>query len=222
MAALFVLPSPFLGPPPYERLVAALRDRGAPAGVATYDEPPVASELVERWAYQATTHDDVVLVAHSNAGSLAPSVSERLGGAAIVFLDAALPTNRITGPAPAAFREFLAGLADANGLLPRWTRWWPRGEYDALPGDWFDLLDAQLPRVPLAYVDSEVAVPEGWQHGRCAYVGFGAETYAEELSRARDLGWPVRVLGDAGHLHCVVEPAATADALVAFLARPGW
>ena len=53
-------------------------------------------------------------------------------------------------------------------------------------------------------------MPDDWERGRCAYLAFGAETYAEELARAGELGWPVRILDGARHLHCVVDPDETA------------
>jgi hypothetical protein len=70
-----------------------------------------------------------------------------------------------------------------------------------------------VPRVPLAYAADEIDAPERWEQGRCAFLAFGAATYAEEVARARVLGWPVRVLEAAGHLHLVLQPASTATAV---------
>lgn len=81
-----------------------------------------------------------------------------------------------------------------------------------LPGEWFDRIDAAAPRVPLAYADDSVEVPDGWERGRCAYLAFGAETYDEELGRVRELGWPHRIVVGR-HLQCVVAPQETAAAL---------
>jgi hypothetical protein len=218
-ASLLVLPSPFLGAAAYRPLVEALRSAGAAAEVATYDEPPVADRVVERWAEQAAFRDDVVLVAHSNAGYLAPGVGARLGRTPIVFLDAALPPSEgSTALAPEPLRHELARLADPHGLLPRWTRWWSREQLAAvLPDPWFEQLDASVPRVPISYVDVPVTVPPGWEHGPRAYLALGPETYAAEIDRARSLGWPVRVLPGAGHLHAVVEPDETAASLLGLL-----
>ena len=60
-------------------------------------------------------------------------------------------------------------------------------------------------------------VPRGWQVQPAAYLGFG-DTYAEELTFARTTGWPVRVL-DGHHLHLLVEPGDTADAVLALRER---
>ena len=214
MTHLLVLPSPFLGPAAYALLVDALRAGGHDASVATYAEPPAAAALVDAWSSAAAGLDEVVLVPHSNAGHLAPLVSDRCGGLPVVFMDAALPAPSGTSPlVPAGLRSHLADLADRDGMLPRWTRWWPRDDLeDVLPGDWFDRIDVLAPQVPLDYVDAAVDVPDGWEDGHCAYLAFGAETYAEELARVRQLGWPHQVVAGR-HLHCVVAPGETATEL---------
>ena len=168
MTHWLVLPSPFLGSPAYRPFVDALRRAGHEASVATYAEPPVAATLVEAWSATASNLADVVLVPHSNAGCLAPAVAAAAGGAPIVFVDAALPaTEGSTRLARPDFRDHLASLAGPDGRLPRWTRWWSRGDIAAtLPDPWFDRLDAVVPEVPLSYVDGEVPVPDGWVDGR--------------------------------------------------------
>lgn len=214
MTHWLVLPSPFLGAAVYAPLVDALRLDGDGASMASVPGTPSVARLIEEWAVAAAGYADVVLVPHSNAGNLAPLVSDRCGGLPMVFMDAALPTPSGASPlVPARLRSHLATLADADGTLPVWTRWWPREELDeVLPGDWFDRVDANAPRVPLAYVDDVVEAPAGWEQGRCAYLAFGAETYAEELTRVRALGWPRRVVAGR-HLHCLVDPGATTHAL---------
>ena len=210
---LLVLPSPFLGPAPYEPVAAALSSRGYDTSVAPSSGSPVAGELLDAWASLAAGLGDVVLVPHSNAGYLAPAVSAA-ADAPVVFVDAALPTTPgVTRLAPPAFRAHLATLAGADGLLPRWTRWWPREDVaDVVPDAWFDRVDAVLPQVPLTYVDSEVPVPTGWEGARCAYLAFGS-TYADELELAVRHGWPHRRLEAAGHLHLLVDPDQTAAAI---------
>ena len=222
MTRWLVLPSPFLGPAAYAPLAAALRAGGDDASVATYAEPPVTAELVDAWSSAAEELDDVVLVPHSNAGHLAPLVSGRCGGLPIVFMDAALPASSGTSPlVPTQLRSHVVDLADSDGLLPAWTRWWPRDDLEnVLPGAWFDRIDAIAPGVPLAYVDETVDVPDGWERGRRAYLAFG-ETYAEELTRVRELGWPHRVV-PARHLHCVVDPDETTAELRSLRALLDW
>lgn len=220
MTHWLVLPSPFLGSAAYAPLVDALQTGGDDAAVATYAEPPVADALVAAWSHAAGALEAVVLVPHSNAGYLAPLVSDRCGGLPIVFMDAALPVS--AGPSALAPPELSARLAElvaGDGLLPRWTRWWTREDVAAtLPDPWFDRVDAVVPEVPLAYVDGEVPVPDGWADGRCAYLAFGS-TYADELALAARHGWPHHRLEGAGHLHLLLEPDETAAAVVELASR---
>lgn len=222
MVHWLVLPSPFLGAPAYAWLVEALRAGagGDGASVAPSMERPDAAALVDVWSVVAAGLDEVVLLPHSNAGHLAPLVSDRCGGLPIVFVDAALPATAGTSPlAPDGLLGELRELAEADGLLPRWSRWWPREELDAvLPGDLHDRVEAILPRIALDYVEGRVAVPTDWENGPCAYLAFGSDTYSEELARARRSGWPVAVLPDARHLHVLVDPTATAAAIRALSA----
>ena len=219
---LLVLPSPFLGPAPYEPLVAALSSLGYAASVAPSPDPPVAADLLATWSSLAIDTGDVVLVPHSNAGYLVPVVAAAAGNAAVVFVDAALPaTAGSTRLAPAHLRAHLAALARPDGRLPRWTRWWSRSDVaGTLPDPWFDAVDDAVPEVPLAYVDGEVPVPEGWADSRCGYLAFGS-TYAEELGFAARHGWPHRRLDGAGHLHLLVEPGDTAAAVVDLVTHLG-
>lgn len=216
MNGLLILPSPFLGPVAYAGLAESLHRLGVRARVASHDGPVHAGTLVERWAEQATGDEDLVLVAHSNAGYLAPLVGRAAGAGGVVFVDAALPPQR--GPsnlAPPAFRRHLRELADDAGLLPPWTRWWSREDLaEVLPDPWWEWLDPQLPRVPLGYVETEVEVPAGWEQTRCAYLALGPTAYGAELARARAAGWPVRVVPGAQHLHPLVHPEETARAVL--------
>ena len=111
-----------------------------------------------------------------------------------------------------SFREFLAGLADDEGLLPPWTRWWP--DVSALFPDAQvrAAVEGEQPRLPLTYFGADVPTPAGWRSLPAAYLGFG-ETYAEEQTEARDRGWPLETLPGL-HLHQLVDPAAVTDALL--------
>ena len=184
-----MLPSPLLGPVAYEPLAAALRERGHPV-VADCPEPIEPQRLITLWSRTAERAD--VLVAHSNAGYLAPVVSASVGGPPVLFMDAALPpAEGTTRLAPPDFLETLRGLAGSDGRLPPWTRWWPADQMaEVLPGAWFGRVDSAAPRLPLTYFETEILTPEDWATRPCAYLAFGT-TYAGEVAFARDRGWPV-------------------------------
>lgn len=215
MATILLLPSPLLPTSAYAGLARALEQTGVRVGIAPVEAGPGLDPhaLVREWA--GLWEPGTTMLAHSNAGYLAPAVRaaattagrERVG---IVFMDAALPPEVGPAPlAPARFRGHLAGLADADGLLPPWTRWWPREVVDqVVPADRFPEIDEECPRLPLSYFDTEMAPPSGWTAWPQAYLAFGS-TYADELAAARSRGWPRRTM-TGGHLHFLVDPGAVA------------
>ncbi|WP_252975609.1 hypothetical protein [Janibacter melonis] len=152
-----------------------------------YAELADASPARAGWSARVAATD---LVAHSNAGYLAPLVRETAGlDVPLVAMDAALPPESGRyALAPPALRDMLTALADADGLLPPWTRWWPSGALDdVVPADRLAELDAACPRLPVAYVDEIFEAPKGWATRPCAYLAFG-QTYAEEIAAARSWG----------------------------------
>ena len=211
---VLVLPSPLLPSQVYEPLLHALSTYGADATLApsTLDSDEDSNELVRRWSALALPGH--ILVAHSNAGYLAPSVRYRSRAAGVVFMDAALPpASGDAALAPPGFREHLGRLALEDGTLPPWTRWWQREELDdVIPRGRFDDIDSHCPRLPLHYFDGRVTNPVGWTRGRSAYLAFGS-TYAAEVEFARAQDWPLDTI-DGGHLHFMNEPATVADRLL--------
>ena len=161
---------------------------------------------------------DVVLVPHSNAGLHAPRLADRIGARGVVYVDAALPGD---GPettlAPPRFLAFLEELADADGLLPPWTRWWD-DTHGLFPDDATRAaVEAEQPRLPLSYFTGRVPVPDGWADRPSAYLAFG-DTYAEEISFALASGWPVTAL-PGRHLHQLVDPPGVAAAITVLVDR---
>jgi pimeloyl-ACP methyl ester carboxylesterase len=217
---LTLLASPLLGPATWTPVAELLRGRGHDVTVPALREPGGTPADVLAAFLAATPDEPSVLVPHSNAGLYAAALAaeRRLDG--IVFVDAGLPADGPTTPtAPPAFRDFLGGLADVDGLLPPWTGWWADEDVDGLfpSATSRAAVEAEQPRLPLAYFDAELPSPPGWQALPTAYLAFGADAYAAELAVARSRGWPVEVL-DGQHLHMLVDPGAVAGAVLA-LAR---
>jgi len=202
--AYLLVPSPLLGPAAWAP-VAELLD----ARVAGVDDVVAAA---------ADLHE-VVLVVHSNAGLYAPLMASQTAARSTVYVDAALPGDGPdTALAPPRFLEFLEGLADADGLLPPWTRWWDDGVDDLFPdAATRAAVEAEQPRLPLSYFTSRVAVPAGWAERPSAYLAFG-DTYADEIAFAHAHGWPVTALAGR-HLHQLVAPAEVAAAIVDLASR---
>lgn len=213
--AIALLPSPLLGVAALEPLAAALRDAGSEVVLA--DLPRQVTDpdsVLEAFVVQLAGRGDLTLVPHSNAGLFAPAVADRVAATATVFMDAALPAGGpTTALAPPGLRDLLGRLVDADGMLPPWTRWWGDEATALFPSEqWRRRVEQGQPRLPLSYFDATLPVPAGWERRACGYLAFG-RTYAEEVARAGELGWPVRVL-EGLHLHMLLDPAGVARNLL--------
>ena len=212
---IVILPSPLLPTLAYAGLADALMRAGTEVSMARVDlsrgEGP--AELANRWAGELEQGSR--MVAHSNAGFLAPLVREKAGShQGIVFMDAALPPESGTfSLAPPRFRRLLGRLADGAGLLPAWTRWWPREQLaDVIPDEQFDQIDRACPLLSLTYFDAQLSAPTEWSLGPNAYLAFG-DTYADELAFARRQLWPSATLRGS-HLAFLASADEVAAALL--------
>ena len=159
---------------------------------------------------------EVCLVGHSGAGAILPVVASDLPRkpAAIVFVDAVLP-----GRGPYRCEDTFYGTVSAksvDGLLPRWSSWWPEETMtDLLPDEGLRKKAlADQPQVPLSYYDDAIPMPR-WADWPCGYVRLSA-AYDAERRQAVGRGWPTVAI-DATHLAVVTHPAdvlAAIDAVV--------
>ena len=72
-------------------------------------------------------------------------------------------------------------------------------------------VEADLPRLPLAWFDAAIDVP-AWDAYPCAYLRL-SKLFEPEALTARARGWPL-VHVDGTYLHPAIEPGATADSLL--------
>jgi len=218
---LVLVPSPLLGPATWQPVGWWLRGRGHDVVVAGPPRAPVSPQAVEDSVVEAAAGRPVILVVHSNAGLHAPHLTTLLDVRAVVYVDAALAgtDTEETALAPPALVEQLEARVDTEGLLPRWTDWWPAEATEGLFPDPATRagVEAEQRAVPVDYLRARVPVPPGWQTAPAAYLAFGS-TYAEETAQARRSGWPVELL-PGEHLHAVVDPAAVAGAVERLVAR---
>ncbi len=210
---VLLLPSPLLPALAYEPLAEAMRRRGRDVRLADGSGPRSGWQMTSRWAREA--RDASLVVAHSNAGYLAPAVrAAARSDAALVLVDAALPpADGLTRLAPPDLRTWLGSLPlDDEGCLPPWTRWWGRDAVRrVVPARLLDELDAACPRVPLGYLDSVAVAPRAWSRRRNAYLVM-SQAYEDEAGWAEVQGWPVRRLAGT-HLHHLWEPDVVARAV---------
>lgn len=201
--ALALIGSPLLGGAAWEPVAQLL---GATV-VSPVGETP--GEVLESLLAGLPADDDLVLVPHSNAGLYVGAVAARRPVRAVVFVDAGIPDpDGPTSTAPPQALGFLSALADGQGRLPPWTQWWPEEDVAVLFPDTAARarVEAAQPRLPLSYFSGQV--PAAPLDMPCGYLAFG-ETYAEEITRAEQSGWPV-VRMDGRHLHLLVDPVGVA------------
>ncbi len=221
---LALLPSPLLGPAVWAPVAAELRRTGwsVVECKSAAAAPDSWEDVLDGFVADLPASRELVLVPHSNAGLYVPALSRERHVAAALFVDAGLPPADGAAPlAPAAFYDFLSGLAGGDDRLPPWTQWWDDADADGLfPGPAArERVENEQLRLPLAYFRGSVPVPAGWDERPCGYLAFG-ETYADERQRAQALGWPVQTLAGR-HLHTLVKPREVAAAITQLLASLG-
>ena len=192
MADFVLVHSPVTGPSTWRWVAGQLADRGHRVTVPAV--PPVATSLgwaafVGSVAALADTKGQPVLVGHSGAGPLLPIIGDRIGAAALVFVDADVPPA--AGETPLVPAEFLGVLRDlAIGTrLPPWSEWFgPDTMREMIPDDrQRKIVTAELPEVPLSYFESRAPVPDGWMRTRCGYVLL-SDAYTAQAERAEAAG----------------------------------
>jgi hypothetical protein len=226
MTATFVLiHSPLVGAVTWSWVADELRERGHRALTPSITDGALAGRwqtCVQLAVERARTDGPAVLVGHSGAGPLLPSIAAAMSPrpARLVFVDAGVPPVSGTTPLiPERFAEHLRTLAD-DGLLPPWSEWFGPGALDSLIPDIERraAVVADLPELPLSYFDGRVAMPDGWSAAADGAYLLSSETYRPDADEAASRGWPViEMLGT--HLDLVTRPAELANALDG-LARP--
>lgn len=217
--SLVLIHSPFLGPSTWRATARALAGSGRSVHVPSLlgvarSAPPYWPAGVDAIVGSAAD-EPVVLVPHSNAGLYVPAVVEALGDQVrgVLFVEAALP-----GAGHHTKAEFLSRLDTADGLLPPWTSWWPEADVAALfpDAEVRAEVEAEQPRMPLAYFDHLPPAPRDWAAAPCGYLWFGPP-YDQGAAQAAGSGWPTAHL-PGGHLHMLVDPDAVAAALLGLVA----
>jgi len=168
-------------------------------------------------AVRAVPTADVV-IGHSGAGAVLPTVAARVGARCTVFVDAVLPAETTTYLPSPGFLDFIDTLPLHDGLLPAWHHWWPSDKVaELLPDERARrvVLD-EIPAVPRSFYDDEIELPPSWWTQPACYLQL-SPAYDDELARADQHRWPTaRRVG--GHLDLVVHPAEVADAIVELVA----
>lgn len=205
--------SPLVGPRSWGRVADALRDRHIPAVVPSL----LGARSMSHDAFAdaaALGTGPWLLVVHSGAGALVPSLVERFACVGVLFVDALLPHpgRSWTAGAPADLVAALRGLVDRDGLLPPWHTWFgPDALTGLVPDDTLRAhVVADVPRVPLAYLEAEAPLHRRWEALPCGYLRL-SESYLDEEREAASRGWATAAMA-GHHLSAVTDPEAVAGA----------
>jgi hypothetical protein len=132
----------------------------------------------------------------------------------MVFVDAGLPATTTDTPLmPEAFLKQLSAITE-DGLLPPWSEWFGPGVMASLIPDSNkrELIEFELPRIPLSYFHGSVPPVRKWPADRNGYVLL-SDGYVDDAEEARRRGWPVvELLGD--HLDLITRAPIVALAVV--------
>ena len=214
-----LLHSPLVGPTTWRWVAAALRAVGHDAEVPDLRDAAMTGTpealIAEAVAAIPPGWSTPIVVGHSGAGFIVPSVAERLGArsARIVFVDAGLPPCEGQATPSADFLDQLRTLA-IEGRLPKWSTWWGEGVMEVLvpAADRRAELEAEMPEIPLAFYESPLEVPVGWCETPGSFLLL-SESYRDDADRARALGWPtIEHLGS--HLDIVNDAGAISHELI--------
>ena len=194
-------------------LASELRSRGADAVLP--DLRPEVAEAAgwpERWTAAAAALGPAdAVIGFSGAGLTLPAVAAAVEARRVVWVDALVPARSGATEPDEVFRQRIAPFVQPDGRLAEWTTWW---------GDAFDELvpDAGLRtavraeghRLPAAFYDVAVPVPDRWPEDGARYVQL-SPAYADDATEARARGWQVTGDGGGSHLDVATEPARVAD-----------
>ncbi len=216
---LSLIHSPLVGPSSWAGVAAALSKRGVDVSVPDLRHAAESIGTIEA-IVRAVTHvlppDEQILVGHSGAGMLLPTIAEASVANVVgfVFVDAHLPPmDGRVDLADAGFKGFLDSLA-TDGRLPGWSQWWGAEAMAMMVPDegLRAALELEMPSLPLAYFSQELEASRGWATRPCGYIRL-SELYEPSAEAAEGLGWPVERFS-AGHLHAAVDPAGVTSALL--------
>lgn len=213
-----LLHSPLVGPGFWRPVAQLLEARGFRCWLPTAVDPAGEAVAFHDWP-RATgaglgIAPGAIVVGHSAAGLMLPSLARMLEAGGLVFVDALIPPDSgAVAPADADFLEFVRRLPRNNGLLPRWSRWWGDGVIEQLIGDAdaYERFEAELPQLPQSWFDDTLEVPP-WRHLPAGYLQT-SQRFSSSASEARERHWPVRTLTGT-HLHPFVDPQQTAEPLL--------
>jgi hypothetical protein len=230
MEAVFALiHSPIVSSFTWSLVAEALRRRGVEVVVPPLEDSEAAGLPYWKQHAESTAHglreipvdQPLVLVAHSGAGPLLPSIRAAVRNpvAAYIFVDAGLPKDGesrldlIETEAP----DFAAPLKEHLGAGGRFPEWTEEALREEIPEDGLrqNVVAEQRSR-SLDFFTEPIPVFAGWPDAPCGYLQFSS-AYDYPAEQAQKRGWAYRQTV-AGHFHMLVDPSGVANALIELVA----
>lgn len=225
MASNIVLVTgPFVRASSWESTAHYLQELGyktqAPDVLADQIRPSSWSEWPSCLMRHISSCESLNLVGHSSAGPLVADLASRLPCRSIIIVDGHVPPSQgLAAPVRPALREFIKSLQASEGLLPIWSRWFSNDVkrkavigLDRLASNpsAFSKFEGELRSFPADWIDDVIEL-KNWDHVPAGFIQT-CELYDYAADEARLRGWPVTKL-QGTHLHPILEPAETADAI---------
>ncbi len=224
-ARLMLVHSPVVGPATWDLVAADLAGRGWQVGVPDLTGtvaagPPYCARQAAVIARSASGQP-AILIGHSGAGPLLAPAGALIGQVlGYIFADAGLPIpgQAWMQTAPPELAARLREMADQQGWLPPWPRWWGDEIMAGLIPDPAARrrFAVGCPQVPLAMFEEVHPPAPQWPDAPAAYLQL-SEAYQDQAATARKLGWPVAERM-SHHLAPLTHPGMVADALHELLA----
>ena len=163
-ASITLVHSPLVGPGTWRAVSRRLEARGreAPMPKIHLDDLEAPWDVAIAGGVAAQLDGaPTVLAVHSGAGALVPALANRLDLAAVLFVDAILPTPGRSwfDTAPASLQEHLRNLAQ-GGLLPPWPAWFGEAVMSRLLpyAPLREAFEADCPPLPLNYFEAPASI----------------------------------------------------------------
>jgi hypothetical protein len=208
--------------PTADRLRAAGACVHVPDVLTKLGSAPSWREWISHLADLTSAGEEPILVGHSSASTLVADMATKMQVRGLIIVDGEIPpASGSAAPVRASFREFIAGLADEDGLLPPWSQWFLNDQrrsclvgIDSLARDResFESFEMGLPRMTLGWFDDVIDLAP-WGHVPAGYIQLSA-IYDHAAEEALRRAWPVRRM-QGTHLHPTLEPDETAAAIQA-------
>jgi Alpha/beta hydrolase family len=233
MSSDFVLVAgPLVRASSWEPTAKHLREVGSlvqvPDILAHHASPPAWSAWTRSLLDHIAPAGELILVGHSSASALVADLATRLPTRSVIIVDGEVPPSLgAASPVRPALRNFIQSLAEADGSLPIWSKWFcgdaQRASLvgiDMLASDpvAFAEFENGLPKMQVNWFDDTIELAN-WGHIPAGYIQT-SKIYDHAAAEAQRRGWPVTRL-QGTHLDPALRPAETAEAILSMSRRLG-